>query len=886
MPQRAQNSDRTSRIQQIIEDCLSRRAGGEDVSNEQLIDSHPDLMPELRDELRKLALVERARAEAAKTARLPEAGSSELDDRFAKPLPDWFPGYDVVRELHRGGQGVVYQAIQKSTKRKVAIKVMREGPFAGPRDRSRFEREVQILGQLDHPGIVRIHESGTAAGNFFYVMDYISGQALDAYTAGDGRSIDATLRLFVKICQAVNAAHLRGVIHRDLKPSNIRIDSAGEPHVLDFGLAKLATQPLTDESQPRVMSLTGQFIGSLPWASPEQAEGSPEKIDTRTDVYSLGVILYQMLTGEFPYPVTGNMREVLDNILTAEPARPRTIRPQIDDEVETLVLKCLRKERERRYQTAGELARDVLQYLAGEPIDAKRDSAWYMLRKSVARYRVPAAVSGAFLALIVVFGVTMTLMYQHADRQARRAELYADFLENTLAALDPDTAEGQDTALLRELLDAAAGRVTELADQPEVEAAVRQTIGRTYLTIGLFGEAAAQLEGALRIRERLFGDRNLDMAETQYCLAWARKELGEFAAADTLYQEALATRQELLGNEHEQVADVLNGLGELRRAQGKSDQAESLLREALQMRRRLLGEQDPDVASSLACLGSLLRDCGRTAEAEEALRTALAIRREALGEHTHTAISLNMLGLLLTDTGAFSEAKEALEEALAMRRRLLPDNHPFIGTSVNNLALWLYARQDYAGAAPLFREAVERARTQPDDEQPQRLATRLYNLAATLHKLGDDQQAEPLCREALQKRREVLGPDHEDTAEPLYLLGKIRLEAGDLGAAERHLRESLSILEATRGADHPRTARVQYGLGDCLADAGHYEEAEPLLQKAYAGLAATLGSENQYTIAALKRLIEFYEARGLAERAEEYRARLPKPADTSPARQP
>ena len=879
-PQSSDPSDRASRMQRIVEDCLSRRAGGEDVSDDQLIDSHPDLMPELRDELRKLALVERARAEAARTARLPEAGSSELDDRFAEPLPDWFPGYDVVRELHRGGQGVVYQAIQKSTKRKVAIKVMREGPFAGPRDRSRFEREVQILGQLNHPGIVRIHESGTAAGNFFYVMDYISGQALDTYTAGDRRSIDATLHLFVKVCEAVNAAHLRGVIHRDLKPSNIRVDSAGEPHVLDFGLAKLATQPLTEESQPRVMSLTGQFIGSLPWASPEQAEGSPEKIDTRTDVYSLGVVLYQMLTGQFPYPVTGNMREVLDNILTVEPARPRTIRPQIDDEVETLVLKCLRKERERRYQTAGELARDVLHYLAGEPIEAKRDSGWYMLRKTVGRYRVPVLVSVSFVVLIAVFAVTMTLMYQHAEQQAREAELYATFLDEMLASVDPDLAAGRDVTLLRDLLDKAAGRVADVADQPEVEAGVRNTIGRTYLKLGQYDDAVLHLDAALQTRRRLYGDEHLDVAETLNNLAWALKERNDYHAAEPLYREALATRQKLLGDEHELVAQVLNNLGQLEYARGEFDVAEPLLRQALDMRLRLLGAEHRDVASSLANLGSLLRDRGETAEAEQLLRQALATRRKLSGDHPHTAVSLNKLGLLLREKGNTPEAEQLFREALDMRRRLLGEDHPHLAVAKHSLGLVLCDLGNYEEAEQLFLQALTRWRAQLGAEH-RHVASAHHALAWVLHIQGRSAEAEEHCRAALAIRENKLGDKHLGTAASLGLLGQILLDSDRATEAEQRLRDALEVLQDTLGEGHWRVARGQSALGACLAGLGRFDEAEPLLLEGYAAIGRACGSDDGRTREALQRLIELYEAWGKPEKADEYRALLPEADESS-----
>ncbi|MCC6678445.1 MAG: protein kinase [Phycisphaerales bacterium] len=352
-------------------------------------------------------------------------GSSTFGVPPAIPA-DSIPGYEILREIHRGGQGVVYQAIQKSTRRKVAIKVVREGPFSGPAERARFEREVQVLGQLNHPNIVAVHDSGEVAGSFYFAMDYISGQSLDAWARMQNPSIDAVLRLFATVCEAVSAAHLRGVIHRDLKPGNIRVDAEGQPHILDFGLAKLAGDHVG--SRTHAMTLTGQFIGSLPWASPEQAGGTPERIDIRTDVYSLGVVLYQLLTGRFPYDVVGNMRDVLDNILKAEPARPSTIRRQINDEIETIVLKCLSKERERRYQSAGELGRDIHRYLAGEPIEAKRDSGWYVIAKTLRRYRPHVAIAASFLMLLLGAGTAATYLWLEArqsEREARRSEATA-----------------------------------------------------------------------------------------------------------------------------------------------------------------------------------------------------------------------------------------------------------------------------------------------------------------------------------------------------------------------------------------------------------------------------------------------------------------------------
>jgi len=343
------------------------------------------------------------------------------------PTPDSFAGYQILGEVHRGGQGVVYRARQPSTGREVAIKVLREGPFAGTADKARFDREVQILRQLNHPDIVAIHDTGEAAGHFYYVMDYIAGHALDSYLPDQRTSVAETLRLFARICEAVNAAHLRGVIHRDLKPGNIRVDAAGQPHILDFGLAKVA-----NAAEATTMTVKGQFVGSLPWASPEQAEGAPEKIDIRTDVYSLGVILYHMLTGCFPYDVTGNMRDVLDRILHAVPVRPRLLRRDLDDDVETIVLKCLAKERDRRYQSAGEIARDAQRHLDGKAIEAKRDSAWYVLCKTLRRHRLAVAIAVVFLVAGWGTGGVMSALYYRARAAADEARREAVAAQESL----------------------------------------------------------------------------------------------------------------------------------------------------------------------------------------------------------------------------------------------------------------------------------------------------------------------------------------------------------------------------------------------------------------------------------------------------------------------
>ncbi len=376
--------------------------------------------------------------------------------------PQGLAGYEITGEIYRGGQGVVYKALQKSTKRTVAIKVVLRGAFATRRQRNRFEREIEIAARLRHPNIVTIHESGvTSDGSHYFVMEYVEGAALDAYwrnaeaANGESAGISTKLKVFSKICDAVNAAHQRGIIHRDLKPANILIEATGEPRVLDFGLAK-AVGVEFGGGEESAQTRTGEFMGTFSYAAPEQVRGDPDLVDTRTDVYALGVILYQTLTGKFPYPVDGSLSAVLRNITETEPELPSAHAAEVGDELNTIVLKSLSKERERRYQSAAALRRDIESFLAGEPIDAKRDSRWYVLRKTARRYRVALSVAAIFVVLAGGFGASMAISARRTARErdrAQAAEKSAERNATQLAAALSESRVQQGTSL------AAAGNV-------------------------------------------------------------------------------------------------------------------------------------------------------------------------------------------------------------------------------------------------------------------------------------------------------------------------------------------------------------------------------------------------------------------------------------------
>jgi tetratricopeptide (TPR) repeat protein/predicted Ser/Thr protein kinase len=542
--------------------------------------------------------------QALEAAHTPASGTGG----FVGDLPPagTFPGYELIREVHRGGQGAVFLAIQHATKRRVAIKLMHGGPFRGSAGRARFEREVQILGQLNHPNIVRIHDSGTTTdGSNFYVMDYVSGRSLDEVISTDKRpTIEETLRLFVKICDGINAAHLKGIIHRDIKPSNIRISTSGEPVVVDFGLAKVALPGGSSDENPALMSMTGQFIGSLPWASPEQAQGVHEHVDVRTDVYSLGVVLYQLLTGNFPYDVIGTMRDVLDRILRAEPARPSTVRRQINDEVETIVLKCLAKERERRYQSAGELARDIERYLGGQPIEAKRDSVLYVITKTARRYRAIAVVAGAILITTTIFAVVMTVLYG----QKAKAEAELSLSLKQTQQLEATARSERDSA--------ERARDGEREQRERAEAALDAAMVPARQMLVEFDPQLKNLLGATKIR--------LSFLETgrEYL-----RRLEERAGSDA----AIDRERALI---HERLGEMMAEIGDKRI--GETDEGLEHMARALELREKLASRSqgDPkakaDLARSVRAKAASLRLAQNPEPARDEYRRALLLFDEAI----------------------------------------------------------------------------------------------------------------------------------------------------------------------------------------------------------------------------------------------------------------
>ena len=747
------------------------------------------------------------------------------------------PGYELTRTLSGGAQGVVYQATQTSTRRKVAIKVMKEGPFASPMARARFEREVKTLGQLKHPNIVTIHGTGMVAGHQYLVMDYISGQSLDEYVANVAPPVRELLGLFAKICDAVNAAHLRAVIHRDLKPSNIRVDELGEPHVLDFGLARSTP----DGFDSQTVTTTGQIVGSLPWASPEQAEGVPGKLDLRSDVYSLGVVLYQALTGRFPYDVVGNLRDVLIRIMGREPLRPRTLRTDIDDEVETIVLKCLEKDPSRRYQTAGEVARDLRQYLSGEPIEAKRDSTVYVLRTRLRRHRVAVTVGAGFFLTIVAGLITSAAGWNRAaserdsaEEARAQAEAVTAFLIDTLGTANPYAGRGSN-ATIGEVLQAAATRVeTSLHDQPLVQAAVFESLTSYYDALGQFTDADECAHKSLELRRRELPPDHPDIAESLYYCAQTATKLGRHVEAEKWARESLGLLRHHAGIRPGALVNSLLALGVELADQGRPADAEPVFREAMEKATEFHGTRHRLSIFARSRLANCLLEQLRRDEATPLLEDALTQARQSLAaDHPDLSNMLATLGEVRWLEGDDKAAEALQNEALAIRRLLFGEEHVTIANSLNTLA-FLYV----------------------DD--------------------GRYKEAERLYQNSLDMRRRLYGPRRIEVTFALNGLARLYNITGRPDEAETLLRESIEIFDQTL-PQRWRRAYAQCLLAVSLSKLDRFEEAEPFFVEGIAGVRAARGDRDRFTKEVLQYAVDSYDAAGRSEESVTYAAVLNQP---------
>ena len=863
-------------------------------------------------------------AAEAETRHQPSSASDAVtlpSSAFSASHPSRIGPFTIVRPLGQGGMGIVYEAEQERPRRQVALKVLRSGIVPAEILR-RFELEGELLGRLHHPGIAHIYQAGveetTHGRQPYFVMELVRGERLDEYVRSHRLTLRETLLLVAAIADAVQHAHHAGVIHRDLKPANILVTEEGQPKILDFGLARAAPDPLLGT----VHTVAGEVLGTIAYMSPEQIAGDVDALDTRSDVYALGVILYELISGRPPYQVERvSLIEAARVIHNVEPTRLRAVDRKVPADVETIVAKALEKEKERRYSSAADLANDIRRFLEDRPIVARPPSAIYQVSKFARRHK--ALVAGVLvLFLVLIAGVAATLWQARLARErAREAELekakaqaVTTFLTEMLESVDPAQARGRDVSV-REALDAATARVDSgaMAEQPAVEIAVRNVIGTTYGSLGSFEPAERQLRAAIDAGSRI-SEAPAERADSHARLVNVLYAAGKYEEAETIAQEALRLQREAFGTAHPRVASSLDDLGAVIMARGDAARAEVLMREALALRRTLVPGDDSGLSTSLNNLAYVIWRNGNPREAESMFRESLEIDRRRLGdEHPEVPTKLINVAVVVRDQGRPEEAQPLVEEAIAIQRKVLGDRHPTLANSLDVLAGTFEDRGNLARAEALLREALaiasagevalDAARIESNlgwvlwkagayaEAEPflragvadvtaaygmQHRNARLVrsHLAHDLNSLGRIEEAEPVARDALALFRQA--PSDRSVVTALLALAHALVEQGRVDEALPLLREALAIFDGQAPSRFNwMKGEAQSALGGVLGVRGQTEEAERLLLAGYESLLADPSTPRHHLRLAVERVASFYAANGRSDQAKTWRARAP-----------
>ncbi|MGA2245823.1 MAG: tetratricopeptide repeat protein [Verrucomicrobiota bacterium] len=792
----------------------------------------------------------------AEPASLPPRKTIILSPPAGEKPGDRIGHYKILQLVGEGGCGAVYMAEQeRPIRRRVALKVIKLG-MDTKNVIARFELERQALALMDHPNIAKVFDAGsTEAGRPYFVMELVRGVKITDYCDQHNLTTAQRLELFTQVCRAIQHAHQKGIIHRDIKPSNILVtlhDGVPVPKVIDFGIAKATHQRLTDKT---VFTQFEQFIGTPAYMSPEQAEMSGLDIDTRSDIYSLGVLLYELLTSQTPINPAELMSAGLDAmrrlLREKEPPRPSTcLSTMINEELTTvakhrqaaapklihlvrgdldwIVMKALEKDRSRRYDTAVGFAADIEHFLKNEPVQARSPSALYRFQKLVRRNKLACAAAAA-VSLAILLGLAVsTGLYlrekearRQADNAAEKSRQVSLFLENMLKGVGPAVALGRDTTLLREILDHTSARVTtDLRNEPEVEAEICNTLGEVYRELGLPSNAEEFHSDARALQAKISGGKLADAALSLNDLAVLLRDEGRLAEAESLHREALALRRKVYGNTHADVAISLNNLALVLRCEDKLAEAERTHLEALAIQQKLFGKESLHVATSLNNLALTLRDEGRFADAEAGLRQALAIEQHEFGENDpRLGVTMDNLACLLLQEGNLSEAAALANRSLVLQRKLFGREHPAVATAMNDLAMILTVQGHLADAEQLHRDALAMRRKLLGGEHPE-VAASLDHLSQTLRLEKKLAEAESLTRSALDIRRTIYGNEHSTVAASFESLALVLRDEDKLNEAETSMQAALAMWQRILGEQHPQVATARKDLASIQAQEG------------------------------------------------------------------
>lgn len=788
--------------------------------------------------------------------------------------------YKLMEQIGDGGMGIVFVADQREpVRRRVALKIIKPG-MDTKEVMARFAAERQALAMMDHPNIAKVFDAGaTDTGRPYFVMELVKGVPITQYCDENMLDSSARLDLFIDVCSATQHAHQKGVIHRDIKPNNVLVASHdGKPvvKVIDFGVAKAIHQPLTEQT---VYTQFSQMVGTPLYMSPEQAGMSSLDIDTRSDIYSLGVLLYELLTGKTPVDQEQLKQAAYDEmrriIREEDPPKPSTrisslgqeatgisqqrqtdpsrLTQSLRGDLDWIVMKALEKDRTRRYETANGFAKDVQRYLADEPVVAGPPGATYRLQKFIRRNR-GIVIAGSLVTAALIVGIVGTtygmlraieaekLAQEERDlanRQAQIAESVVDFLtEDLLASVDPEVSQGREVTV-REILDNAARTIDLRFDSlAETEAAVRNTLGKTYYGLGdyqqskkqllgivdldqgaeptpdtmrarslltkimrvegRFEEAKTQISNVIKDQQRLLGPQHRDTLQSRLIEANIFDDFTEYDRAEAEILAVIEDTREVLGDEHRDLMTAKSSLGYHYQLSGQLEKAEATYRELLQQRREILGEDHPDTIRSVGSVASCLWVRKRYAEAESLFREQLEKRKRVLGEsHPLTIDTMYAVASVVAKQNRLKEAEDLQTKVFKLNSELLGPDAPATLVSLNNLAVAIDRQGRYQEAKELYEQLWDRYRELRGPQHPTTLLAK-NNTAAMLAELGELEKAESLLRETLKIRREVLGDDHPQTMETIKHLLNVLREDENRGEDARALQlENLAYLERT-----------------------------------------------------------------------------------------
>ena len=791
--------------------------------------------------------------------------------------------YRLIEPLGTGGMGEVWRAEQGDPiRRAVALKLIKPGMDTRAVV-SRFDSERQALAMMDHPNIARVFDAGaTPAGRPFFVMELVPGAPITSYCDEHRLTIRRRLLLFLQVCDGVQHAHQKAIIHRDLKPSNIlveEIDGKPMPKIIDFGLAKAITE---DGPARSVFTEAGMMIGTPSYMSPEQAGTLNGTIDTRADVYSLGVILFELLVGVAPFAseyvrrsgAEARLRQVREDeaprpsakfaalgavsqdAASARGERPAALLRQLRGDLDWITLKAIEKDRDRRYASVSELAADVRRHLEHQPVLAGAPSAPYRARKFVRRHRVAVAIAG--VAAAAAIGVAANIIVQtrrvarerdraveeskRADREAAIAKAVNDFLRNDILGQANARVQGapnikpDPNLKVSVALDRASALITGKFDsQPLVEAAIRKSIGGAYRDMGFLEKAQEQLEQAVVLTRRALGPDHADTLDSMDELWALYSYQGKYALAEPLVTKVLETRRRLLGPNHKDTIGAMHNVAYIAAYQGDRVRAAALMAEVLEAERRVQGEENRDTLTVMHNLAVQYRALGRFPEAETLFRRAFELRSRVLGPaHPSTLGSLHSLGMTYVSEGRFSEAQSTLMAALQTRRQTLGDENWETLRSLHGLGILYRAEGRYSEAESLLSRTLATRLRVLGAEHPETLEA-MSDLAEVYQRQGRLAKAASTFNKVLEARRRLLGPDHPGTNDVLASLGNIKLAQRNYADAEKLLRDALQIRKQ-KGPDAWERYYTESMLGASLWGLGQYCEARPLLTSGYDGM--------------------------------------------------